>query len=54
MKVGVWLEEYKHCGCSFVAEKKSELLGYCPKHANDRRRVIKLPKPVPCGYAGVG
>lgn len=53
-RLGKWLEEYKHCGCSHVAATKAELMGYCSKHANDRRRITKLPKAMPVGYAGVG
>ena len=52
--MGRWLEEFKHCACSYVAASKKELMGYCPRHANDRRRVTKLPKPIEAGYAGVG
>jgi hypothetical protein len=51
---GKWMEEYKKCGCSFVAKKKSELPGYCSRHGTDRRRATKLIEPIECGYAGVG
>jgi hypothetical protein len=52
--LGCWLEEYKSCGCSFVAKRKRDLLGYCERHGTDRKRVIKLPHPMECGYAGNG
>lgn len=43
MKKWMWLEEYRHCGCTFLARVRRELLGYCEKHGNDRRRVHRLP-----------
>lgn len=49
--LGVWMEEYKSCTCSFVAAKRNELLGYCRDHGNDRRYVFKLPKAVKTGQA---
>lgn len=49
----VWMEEYKSCGCSNVTATKKEAIGYCPKHANDRRRITKLP-PMPLGFVGIG
>ncbi len=39
----VWFEEYRTCGCSFVADKLSELPGYCPRHFHDKRRRTRLP-----------
>lgn len=51
----VWYEEYKHCACSFIAEKRAELPGYCPRHGNEKRRRLKLPdKGFERGYVGVG
>jgi hypothetical protein len=49
---GRWMEEYKTCGCSFVAKLRRELPGYCSRHGTDRRRVTKLPKAIEAGYAG--
>jgi hypothetical protein len=48
-----YFEEYKHCSCSFVALKRSELLGYCQVHGNDYRHRMKLPytKGDQLGYA---
>jgi hypothetical protein len=46
---GQWMEEYKHCSCSFVAEKKEDLPGYCAKHGNSRNHLYKLPRPVKVG-----
>jgi len=52
----VWYEEYKQCGCSFVDADRTKLPGYCPKHANDKRRRLRLPaknfQPEDYGYAG--
>lgn len=48
--MGIWLEEYK-CGCSFVTKTKSEALGYCPTHGEDRRHLYKLTEPVAVGLA---
>lgn len=39
----VWFEEYRTCGCSFIADKKDELPGYCPRHFHDKRRRTRLP-----------
>ncbi len=34
-----WWEEYR-CGCvSETVKRKKDLLGYCPKHGEDRRHV---------------
>ena len=43
MSKPVYMEEYKHCSCSQMERKKSDLLGYCRRHGNDRKYVIKLP-----------
>jgi len=40
----VWMEEYKHCSCSQIERKKSDLLGYCRRHGNDRKYVVKLER----------
>lgn len=54
----VWMEEYAHCACTQVEERRGDLLGYCPKHAHDRKRVMKLPndpkKPWELGHAHIG
>lgn len=42
MKI-IWLEEYKTCSCTYIADKKRDLPGYCPKHGTDRKYIIKLP-----------
>ena len=38
-----WLEEYQHCSCSTVAKTREELLGYCPRHATDKKYRIRVP-----------
>lgn len=51
----VWLEEYKRCGCSFIADKKSDLPGYCPRHFDDfRRRTRILDVGFERGWVGNG
>ena len=40
---GKWLEEYE-CGCTFVAKKKKELIGYCSYHGENRINLYKLEK----------
>ncbi len=49
-----WLEEYRACGCTFMARTKRELLGYCQKHGNDRRRITRMPcaADMEMGHAG--
>jgi hypothetical protein len=37
-----WLEEYEKCGCSSIALKKKELLGYCAKHGGSWINRYKL------------
>jgi hypothetical protein len=51
-----WIEEYKHCSCTFIAEKEEELPGHCSKHGNPRKYKIKIPKvkKEDLGYTGVG
>lgn len=39
----VYYEEYKTCSCSFVAAKREDLPGYCPRHFTNRRRRIRIP-----------
>ncbi len=39
-----WIEEYKHCSCTSIQHKKTDLPGHCPKHGNARKYVIKLLK----------
>ena len=46
MSKSVYMEEYKHCSCTQMEYKKSDLMGYCRRHANDRKYVIKLPAGV--------
>lgn len=36
-----WIEGYP-CGCASIAWKKSELLGYCSKHGNERNSIYKI------------
>ena len=43
MNKPVYMEEYKHCSCTQIEHKKSDLMGYCRRHGNDRKYVIKLP-----------
>lgn len=51
----VWFEEYKHCSCSFVADLRRELPGYCPRHGNDKRRRLQLPdNGIERGYVETG
>jgi len=57
--VVVWYEEYKNCSCSFVARRRRELPGYCPRHGNSKkiRSRMLLKGPVTekdYGYAGNG
>lgn len=40
----VWYQEYKQCSCTEIREKKQELTGHCPRHANNPRRTVKLPR----------
>lgn len=50
--LGQWMEEYRKCGCTFVAQSKAALPGYCEKHGNDRLRVFpKLKEAIPLGLA---
>lgn len=37
-----WMEEYR-CGCTYEADRKSDLLGYCGIHGDDRNNLYKLP-----------
>lgn len=49
----IWYEEYKTCSCTFIADKKEDLPGYCPRHFHDKRRRMKLPdNDFERGYAG--
>ena len=51
----VWLEEYQACGCSNVTKTKAGVIGYCPKHYTDRRRLSRIiDVGFQLGYAGVG
>jgi hypothetical protein len=59
----VWLEEYRRCGCSYIVERRSDLVGYCPRHFSCKRLVTKLPVNLEdgecfseedLGYAGRG
>jgi len=36
-----WIEEYK-CGCSTESPRKRDLLGYCSKHGDSRKRLHKM------------
>jgi hypothetical protein len=39
-KIIGWFEEYENCGCvSETVKTKKELLGYCLKHGNNRRKI---------------
>lgn len=38
----IWLEEYRHCGCSNATPTKKAAIGYCRKHGNSRRRITEL------------
>ena len=50
-----WMEEYKRCHCTVVARIKRDLLGYCPRHLEDRmHKPIRVPDEWPTGYAGNG
>lgn len=48
-KKGRWLEEYKNCCHTYVAAKKSELIGYCSKCGTDRKYAIRLPSATEVG-----
>lgn len=37
-----YIAEYK-CGCTAESRVKRELLDYCGKHGDDRRRIHKVP-----------
>lgn len=37
----VWLEEYA-CGCTDYTDRKSDLLGYCGKHGDDRINLYRI------------
>jgi len=42
---GAWyMEEYENCGCTFVAKRKKQLLGYCGEHGYDRNNIYRVPK----------
>lgn len=41
----IWLEEYNNCSCTFIADKKRELLGWCPRHGTPRKYAVKLLEP---------
>lgn len=51
-----WIEEYKHCSCTFIAEDEKDLPGHCPRHQNPVKYKLKIPKvnKEDLGYAGVG
>jgi len=38
----VYYEEYGRCSCTFIADKKDELPGYCPRHFTDKKRRVRL------------
>lgn len=41
-----WFEEYR-CGCvSEIVKTTKDLLGYCGKHGDDRRRIYPVFKKV--------
>lgn len=40
-----WMEQYQPCGCSSVAPRKKDLLGYCARHGGDRSVIYRIPKP---------
>lgn len=46
-----WFEEYKQCGCSYVAEFKRELVGYCGRHGTDRQ---SIPSRIPANSCKLG
>lgn len=49
---GYWIEEYKGCGCSLVARRRDELVGYCSKHGNNRQSTpYRMPEAAPVGMA---
>lgn len=37
-----YIAEYK-CGCTDEKRVKKELLDYCAKHGDDRRRIYRVP-----------
>lgn len=47
-----WIEEYKNCSCTFIADKIADLPKYCPKHGSDKKHKIKIPniKDIEKGY----
>jgi hypothetical protein len=38
----MWIEDYKKCGCSSEAEKKTDLLGYCKVHGHSFARRYRI------------
>lgn len=39
----VWYEEYRTCCCTFIADKREDLPGYCPRHFHSKRRRLRIP-----------
>lgn len=39
-----WIEEYR-CGCSEDFDRRSDAIGYCPTHGENRRYLHKIPRP---------
>lgn len=50
-----WLEQFQPCGCTYVALKRSELMGYCGRHGGDRSKSplmrIEVDSEADLGYA---
>jgi hypothetical protein len=55
-RMNSYMEEYKHCSCSFIANKKKDLPAFCPRHQNPRKYIVKIPRveEKELGYAGIG
>lgn len=41
-----WLEQFQPCGCTYVALKKDELMGYCGRHGGSRGKIPLMRIPV--------
>ncbi len=51
----IWFEEYRTCSCSFVADLRRDLPGYCPRHGHNKRRRLQLPdNGIVRGYVETG
>ena len=50
-----FMEEYKHCSCTFIGFDKADMPGYCEKHGHDKRRTYQITATESdAGYAHIG